>query len=152
MTQLILNLRIKADPLFPATLKNKDLISNDESASDEASGSVGCLDGQRVHLWLFLVELLINKKDHKNIIEWSGTNGVFRFLEPERVAYLWGLRKNKENMTFQTLSRGLRYYYTNGLMKKLNSERFLYQFLFDLELLLGYSVQELTQLSALHSD
>ncbi len=136
-----------------STATKKKVKKNSDSATDSIEVNIASdltaeksCDGQNIQLWQFLIELLINKKDFRDIIEWRGTSGEFRFVQPDRVAYLWGLKKNKQNMTFSTLTRALRYYYQSGLIKKLNKQQYSYQFLFDVEFLLGYSLAELDKL------
>ena len=45
------------------------------------------------------------------VISWwgSGISGEFRLHQPEVVAALWGHRKGRPNMTYDKLSRALRY-------------------------------------------
>lgn len=42
----------------------------------------------------------------------------FKLVEPEEVARLWGLQKNRPAMNYDKLSRSLRYYYEKGIMQK----------------------------------
>ncbi|XP_057711291.1 ETS domain-containing protein Elk-3 isoform X2 [Corythoichthys intestinalis] len=61
-------------------------------------------------LWQFLLQLLLDQS-HKHLICWTSDDGEFKLLKSEEVAKLWGLRKNKNNMNYDKLSRALRYYY-----------------------------------------
>ncbi|GIX84519.1 DNA-binding protein D-ETS-3 [Caerostris extrusa] len=77
----------------------------------------------KVHLWQFLVKLLVNPKRYSSLISWEDNDGKFQFKEPEEVAKLWGERKKRnkqaiKNMTYDKLSRSLRYYYDKKIMKK----------------------------------
>ena len=45
------------------------------------------------------------------------------------MARLWGLRKNKWNMNYDKLSRALRYYYAQKIIRKVEGKRYHYQFL-----------------------
>uniref|UniRef100_A0A0E9UUR1 ETS domain-containing protein n=1 Tax=Anguilla anguilla TaxID=7936 RepID=A0A0E9UUR1_ANGAN len=38
----------------------------------------------------------------------------FKLIEPEEVARLWGMQKNRPAMNYDKLSRSLRYYYEKG--------------------------------------
>ncbi|GIY23321.1 hypothetical protein CDAR_431351 [Caerostris darwini] len=74
----------------------------------------------KVHLWQFLVKLLVNPKRYSSLISWEDNDGKFQFKEPEEVAKLWGERKKRnkqaiKNMTYDKLSRSLRYYYDKKL-------------------------------------
>lgn len=71
----------------------------------------------QVQLWQFLLSLLTDK-NHRDSIQWLGAEGEFKLIEPERVAQLWGLRKNKPNMNYEKLSRALRYYYDGDMIAK----------------------------------
>ena len=81
-----------------------------------------------------------------HVITWEGEEGAFKLVDPEVVAQLWGKRKNKPSMNYEKLSRALRYYYDGDLIHKVCGKRFVYQFVCDLKLLLGYSAGELSRL------
>ena len=61
-------------------------------------------------LWEFLLELLLDENS-MNLISWTNYEGEFRLHQSEEVARLWGLRKKRNNMNYDKLSRALRYYY-----------------------------------------
>lgn len=54
---------------------------------------------------------LLHSPEGRGIIEWvSRQDGVFRVLNSSEVARLWGeKKKNKKQMTYEKLSRSLRY-------------------------------------------
>lgn len=81
-----------------------------------------------LQLWQFLVYLLEDKKAY-SIIQWSDyANFEFKLMDPEEVARLWGLQKNRQTMNYDKLSRSLRYYYEKGIMQKVSGERYVYKF------------------------
>ena len=80
-----------------------------------------------ITLWQFLLDLLVSN-NHKDIIQWTNTEGEFKLLNPEEVASLWGKRKNKQNMNYDKLSRALRYYYDKNIIKKVMGQKFMYKF------------------------
>ncbi|CAL1541434.1 unnamed protein product [Lymnaea stagnalis] len=80
-----------------------------------------------ITLWQFLLELLLNNQ-HQNIIHWTSQEGEFKLVNAEEVARLWGLRKNKQNMNYDKLSRALRYYYDKNIIKKSLGQKFVYKF------------------------
>ena len=43
--------------------------------------------------------------------------------------YVLGLQKNRLSMTYEKLSRGMRYYYSNNIISKEQSKRLLYRFM-----------------------
>ncbi|KAF4519658.1 hypothetical protein B566_EDAN004995 [Ephemera danica] len=85
-------------------------------------------------------------KEHRDVIQWIGTDGEFKLIDPEMVARLWGVRKNKPTMNYEKLSRALRYYYDGEMIAKVHGKRFVYKFVCDLKQLLGYSAAELSRL------
>lgn len=80
-----------------------------------------------ITLWQFLLELLVNGQ-FKQIICWTNNEGEFKLVNAEEVARLWGLRKNKNNMNYDKLSRALRYYYDKNIIKKVLGQKFVYRF------------------------
>ncbi|VUZ43987.1 unnamed protein product [Hymenolepis diminuta] len=105
-------------------------------------GSVSSGSGNQVQLWQFLLDLLTDWR-HLDSIRWVNGDGEFVLSKPERVATLWGQRKNKPTMNYEKLSRALRYYYDGDMISKVQSKRFCYKFVCDLKLLLGYSAAEI---------
>lgn len=99
----------------------------------------------QIQLWQFLLELLTDK-DYREIIYWVGDDGEFKLNNPEMVAQLWGQRKNKPTMNYEKLSRALRYYYDGDMIAKVHGKRFVYKFVCDLRMLLGYNAGELNRL------
>lgn len=100
----------------------------------------------QIQLWQFLLDILTDK-EHRNIIQWiDGCEGEFKLSEPEKVASLWGERKNKPTMNYEKLSRALRYYYDGDMISKVTGKRFVYKFVCDLQSLIGYSAQQLSNL------
>ncbi|EDV90659.1 DNA-binding protein Ets97D [Drosophila grimshawi] len=107
--------------------------------------SIGSGNNGQVQLWQFLLEILTDS-EHTNIIEWVGTDGEFKLSDPDRVARLWGEKKNKPAMNYEKLSRALRYYYDGDMISKVSGKRFAYKFDCDLKLLIGYDASELSRL------
>lgn len=81
-----------------------------------------------VHLWEFLLELLMDET-YVSMIQWTDEmNGEFKLKSSEDVARKWGQRKHKEGMNYDKLSRALRYYYSKNIIKKVSGRRFVYKF------------------------
>lgn len=99
----------------------------------------------QIQLWQFLLELLTDA-DSREWIQWVGTEGEFKLINPEQVAQLWGQRKNKPTMNYEKLSRALRYYYDGDMIAKVHGKRFVYKFVCDLKSLIGYDAAELDRL------
>jgi hypothetical protein len=56
--------------------------------------------------------MLNNPLYNPSILKWENQNeGVFRFVQSESVAQLWGTLKSNENMTYEKLSRAMRLVY-----------------------------------------
>ncbi|XP_062572893.1 GA-binding protein alpha chain-like [Saccostrea cucullata] len=102
----------------------------------------------QIQLWQFLLDLLTDK-DCREVIQWIGDEGEFKLNNPEMVAQMWGQRKNKPTMNYEKLSRALRYYYDGDMIAKVHGKRFVYKFVCDLKMLLGYSAGELNRLVTL---
>ena len=86
----------------------------------------------KVELCQFLLELL-SDKEYDKIIHWVGKEFEFKFKSPEEVAQLWGKRKNKPKMNYDSLSRALRYYYDGEILNKVQGQKFTYKFVCNLE-------------------
>ncbi|CAF1144255.1 unnamed protein product [Didymodactylos carnosus] len=83
-----------------------------------------------VQLWQFLLALLEDGVSG-TIISWTGKGLEFKLVDPEKVARLWGVQKNRPSMNYDKLSRSLRYYYEKGIMQKVSGERYVYRFVCD---------------------
>ncbi|XP_022660372.1 DNA-binding protein D-ETS-6-like isoform X1 [Varroa destructor] len=93
-------------------------------------GSVGgatVLGSGQIQLWQFLLELL-SDSSNSSCIAWEGSNGEFKLTDPDEVARRWGERKSKPNMSYDKLSRALRYYYDKNIMTKVHGKRYAYRF------------------------
>lgn len=115
-------------------------VTTSGSGASNRSGNNG-----QIQLWQFLLELLTDV-ECRDFIQWVGTEGEFKLNNPEGVAQLWGLRKNKPTMNYEKLSRALRYYYDGDMIAKVHGKRFVYKFVCDLKNLLGYDAKELDRL------
>lgn len=60
-------------------------------------------------LWEFIRDLLHNPKHCPEMIRWENVDeGVFRIVQSEKLAALWGSIKNNPRMTYEKLSRAMR--------------------------------------------
>ncbi|XP_031712296.1 ETS homologous factor isoform X1 [Anarrhichthys ocellatus] len=81
------------------------------------------------HLWEFIRDILLNPERNPGLIKWEDrTEGVFRFLKSNAVADLWGKKKNNSSMTYEKLSRAMRYYYKRGILERVDGRRLVYKF------------------------
>eukprot|EP00112_Aurelia_sp_Birch-Aquarium-sp1_P020072 Seg5087.1 transcript_id=Seg5087.1/GoldUCD/mRNA.D3Y31 product="ETS-related transcription factor Elf-2" protein_id=Seg5087.1/GoldUCD/D3Y31 len=80
-------------------------------------------------LYQFLMDLLRDEDYCPQYIEWvSRDEKVFRLVDSAAVARMWGECKNRENMTYEKMSRALRYYYENGILERVPNCRLHYRF------------------------
>ena len=60
-------------------------------------------------LWEFIRDALKDPRTCPSIVRWEDpSEGVFRIVESERLAFLWGQKKNNQKMTYEKLSRAMR--------------------------------------------
>ncbi|XP_038068891.1 uncharacterized protein LOC119738174 [Patiria miniata] len=82
-------------------------------------------------LWDFLAQLL-NDDRYTPYISWEEKDKlIFRIVDPTAVAKMWGRQKNRDNMTYEKLSRALRYYYRTNIIAKVPGQKLTYRFLQD---------------------
>uniref|UniRef100_A0A1I7T9S7 Ets-domain protein n=1 Tax=Caenorhabditis tropicalis TaxID=1561998 RepID=A0A1I7T9S7_9PELO len=68
-------------------------------------------------LWEFIRDALKDPSTCPSVVRWEDpVQGVFRIVESERLARLWGARKNNEKMTYEKLSRAMRTYYEKQIL------------------------------------
>ncbi|XP_067942043.1 retroviral integration site protein Fli-1 homolog isoform X2 [Watersipora subatra] len=80
-------------------------------------------------LWEFVLNLLLDKETNPDIIKWEDRkNGVFRIVRSEEVAKLWGKRKSNPTMTYEKMSRAMRYYYRKSILERIDGRRLVYKF------------------------
>ncbi|TNN87840.1 ETS ous factor [Liparis tanakae] len=81
------------------------------------------------HLWEFIRDILLNPERNPGLIKWEDrAEGVFRFLKSDAVAQLWGKKKNNSSMTYEKLSRAMRYYYKREILERVDGRRLVYKF------------------------
>ncbi|XP_012505047.1 PREDICTED: ETS-related transcription factor Elf-5 isoform X4 [Propithecus coquereli] len=131
------------DPLMSWT----DLFSNEEyypAFEHQADADSNCLKTsgiksqdchshsrtslQSSHLWEFVRDLLLSPEENCGILEWEDREqGIFRVVKSEALAKMWGQRKKNDRMTYEKLSRALRYYYKTGILERVD-RRLVYKF------------------------
>ncbi|KRZ56336.1 ETS homologous factor [Trichinella nativa] len=76
-------------------------------------------------LWEFIRDALKNPET----MPWENREeGVFRIVESEKLARLWGMKKNNSRMTYEKLSRAMRYYYNSKIILPVSGRRLVYKF------------------------
>lgn len=80
-------------------------------------------------LWEFIRDLLLNDKTNPSHIKWERLEeGVFKFVQSDKVAKMWGERKQNPKMTYEKLSRAMRYYYKSKVLLPVFGKRLVYKF------------------------
>ncbi|XP_017343540.1 transcription factor ETV7 isoform X1 [Ictalurus punctatus] len=80
-------------------------------------------------LWDYVYQLLLDTR-YEAYIRWEDRDSlIFRVVDPNGLARLWGNHKNRTNMTYEKMSRALRHYYKLNIIKKESGQRLLFRFL-----------------------
>ncbi|XP_014258559.1 ETS homologous factor-like [Cimex lectularius] len=80
-------------------------------------------------LWEFLRDLLKNRDYCPSLIVWDNyEEGMFRFVQSDKVAKLWGTKKDNPDMNYEKLSRAMRYYYKSQVLQPVIGRRLVYKF------------------------
>ncbi|XP_065557376.1 ETS homologous factor-like isoform X4 [Artemia franciscana] len=80
-------------------------------------------------LWEFIRDLLHNPRYCPTMVRWENVEeGVFRIVKSEQLAGLWGQIKNNPKMTYEKLSRAMRYYYKSRVFLPVLGRRLVYKF------------------------
>ncbi|XP_015680663.1 ETS-related transcription factor Elf-3 [Protobothrops mucrosquamatus] len=82
-----------------------------------------------IHLWEFIRDILIHPELNEGLLKWEDRReGIFKFLRSEAVAQLWGQKKKNSSMTYEKLSRAMRYYYKREILERVDGRRLVYKF------------------------
>ncbi|XP_045158073.2 uncharacterized protein LOC123524166 [Mercenaria mercenaria] len=80
-------------------------------------------------LWEYIRNLLLDPSTNPSLIKWEDRNeGTFKLVENKRIAYSWGLKKGNTNMSYEKLSRAMRYYYKKKIFQPVLGKRLVYKF------------------------
>ncbi|XP_011374336.1 transcription factor ETV6 isoform X4 [Pteropus alecto] len=80
-------------------------------------------------LWDYVYQLLSDSR-YENFIRWEDKESkIFRIVDPNGLARLWGNHKNRTNMTYEKMSRALRHYYKLNIIRKEPGQRLLFRFM-----------------------
>uniref|UniRef100_A0A8B9L512 ETS homologous factor n=2 Tax=Astyanax mexicanus TaxID=7994 RepID=A0A8B9L512_ASTMX len=122
-------LSFKEEPSFYATSELFDIKTPFQPSTMMTSPAPSSPDPRGTHLWEFIRDILLNPERNPGLIKWEDrSEGVFRFLKSEAVAQLWGKKKNNSSMTYEKLSRAMRYYYKREILERVDGRRLVYKF------------------------
>lgn len=80
-------------------------------------------------LWEFIRDLLLDPATNPSLIRWERPeDGIFKFVQSDQVAKMWGNRKKNPRMTYEKLSRAMRYYYKSQVLLPVFGRRLVYKF------------------------
>ncbi|KAL3843110.1 hypothetical protein ACJMK2_021063 [Sinanodonta woodiana] len=80
-------------------------------------------------LWEFLRNLLRDPRFNPSYICWENeAEGKFRIVKSKELAKLWGSKKGNDKMTYEKLSRAMRYYYKGKILAPVIGKRLVYSF------------------------
>lgn len=85
--------------------------------------------GTKLKITQWIVELLRDPKYNPKVITWiDETRGVFLIKDTTAYAKLWGKVKQNKKMTYEKLSRAMRYSYKNDELRMVPEQRLTYKF------------------------
>ncbi|XP_073708503.1 transcription factor ETV7 isoform X1 [Garra rufa] len=109
----------------PLNLSNKSARPTNSTQTSEANGKIADCK----LLWDYVYQLLSDSR-YEAFIRWEDPDTmIFRVVDPNGLARLWGNHKNRANMTYEKMSRALRHYYKLNIIKKETGQRLLFRFL-----------------------
>ncbi|XP_061730946.1 ETS-related transcription factor Elf-3 isoform X1 [Nerophis ophidion] len=136
----------ESDPEFSYPMISKSLIKKEKievkrprGRPPKANREYGCNiydpskknkhSPRSTHLWEFIRDILIHPEKNQGLMKWEDRReGVFKFLKSEAVAQMWGQKKKNSSMTYEKLSRAMRYYYKREILERVDGRRLVYKF------------------------
>ncbi|XP_041837593.1 ETS-related transcription factor Elf-3 [Melanotaenia boesemani] len=104
-------------------------VSRDHGSSIYDSSKKNKHAPRGTHLWEFIRDILIHPEKNQGLMKWEDRQeGVFKFLKSEAVAQMWGQKKKNSSMTYEKLSRAMRYYYKREILERVDGRRLVYKF------------------------
>uniref|UniRef100_A0A4X2L1Q7 ETS-related transcription factor Elf-5 n=1 Tax=Vombatus ursinus TaxID=29139 RepID=A0A4X2L1Q7_VOMUR len=126
---ILQNIRTQGYSFFNDVDETKASIKDSTDSSCLKAGSIKSQEShnhgrsslQSSHLWEFVRDLLLSPEENCGILEWEDREqGIFRVVKSEALAKMWGQRKKNDRMTYEKLSRALRYYYKTGILERVD--------------------------------
>ncbi|XP_077865552.1 uncharacterized protein LOC100368128 [Saccoglossus kowalevskii] len=118
---------IKRPARRPGRPRKQKTFSSDDDDEFAYSRKTEGMKGN--HLWEFIRDLLKNSQFNPEYIRWEDDKtGMFKIVQSERIAFAWGRKKNNPRMTYEKLSRAMRYYYKRDILERVDGRRLVYKF------------------------
>lgn len=122
------NNQVQCPPLKESIIQEPLNLSNREKPRSPLHKANGRIPECRL-LWDYVYQLLCDER-YQDYIRWEDQDSlVFRVVDPNGLARLWGNHKNRDNMTYEKMSRALRHYYKLNIIKKERGQKLLFRFL-----------------------
>ncbi|XP_022047480.1 transcription factor ETV7 isoform X1 [Acanthochromis polyacanthus] len=120
--------RVQSPPQTESVIQEPLNLSNREKPRSPLHKANGRIPECRL-LWDYVYQLLCDDR-YQEYIRWEDPESlVFRVVDPNGLARLWGNHKNRDNMTYEKMSRALRHYYKLNIIKKERGQKLLFRFL-----------------------
>lgn len=116
------------DRYLPTTIK-AEIQHSTQSAFQTVNNTIKPPESECRLLWEFIHQLLQNPMCSQYVCWENEKEFIFRINNPTGLAHMWGQQKNRTNMTYEKLSRALRYYYRMNIIKKVSGKRLTYKFM-----------------------
>ena len=102
---------------------------NPKVPGSRSSKSGGSRKERGKKVWQFLLDLLMDPNSNPTLIRWENKHdGVFRLVEHDSVAQRWGLRRDKNDLSYDYFARTLRYQYTTNMLESVPERKLVYKF------------------------
>lgn len=104
---------------------SKDSVNNKNKGERKRPGRKKGQVSKVYHLWEFIRDMLADPRYCPNVIKWENEEeGIFRVIQSETVASLWGAKKNnRTKMTYEKMSRSIRYSRKEGYFADIPKNR-----------------------------
>ncbi|XP_023134002.2 transcription factor ETV7 [Amphiprion ocellaris] len=120
--------RVQSPPQTESVIQEPLNLSNRDKPRSPLHKANGRIPECRL-LWDYVYQLLCDDR-YQEYIRWEDPESlVFRVVDPNGLARLWGNHKNRDNMTYEKMSRALRHYYKLNIIKKERGQKLLFRFL-----------------------
>ncbi|XP_060569971.1 uncharacterized protein LOC132728338 isoform X2 [Ruditapes philippinarum] len=105
------------------------LVSHNEPHSLENVGFKAKKLKRGCRLWEYIRNLLLDPRTNPSLIKWEDRKeGTFKLVQNKKIAFDWGWKKGNSDMSYEKLSRAMRYYYKKKIFQPVIGKRLVYKF------------------------